>query len=627
MRNNMKNMLPPLPTLVGCAAFAFLLIAPGTVQAQAQPKQFFACYVPSSGVIYRIKAPGLKDECTGKKHVEFSWAELYAASDGKVGIGTSDPTAALDVAGDIHASGVLKLGNTMTLDGVANTITTDTDEDMAILPGGTGKVGIGTTTPSTTLEVNGTVTATAYLGDGSGLTNLPAGGAGDGHSLDAADGSPADALFVDNDGNVGIGTTSPSTKLEVNGIVTANSFIGDGSGLTNLPSGVSDHGLLSGLAVDDHTQYLLADGVRNTTNGFVVTGTESSGVIPTSGEGTRIMWYPRKAAFRVGQVTGDRWDDANIGLRSIAMGRNTMASGIGSTAMGASTTASGTASTAMGVSTTASGGGSTAMGWGTEARGDGSTAMGSGTEANGEFSTAMGKVTIASGASSFAAGFHARANHDGTFVWADRPSPSGDFLSTAVNQFLIRASGGVGIGTNDPGEQLTVAGTIESTLGGFKFPDGTVQTTAGGGAGGDGHSLDAADGSLTDALFVDNGGNVGIGTATPASKLEVKDGNIRVTGGSFIDDGETAITGYEVLTESGTVPAGAGLTQIILDCPTGKKVLGGGAEISTAATTGANPVRIIQSIIDATSTSWLAMVRQGASAATLYVRVTCARID
>ncbi|MCK4734597.1 MAG: hypothetical protein KAT65_19230 [Methanophagales archaeon] len=40
-------------------------------------------------------------------------------------------------------------------------------------------------------------------------------GAGDGHSLDAADGDPVDAIYVDNDGNVGIGTTSPSTKLHV----------------------------------------------------------------------------------------------------------------------------------------------------------------------------------------------------------------------------------------------------------------------------------------------------------------------------------------------------------------------------------------------------------------------------
>ena len=39
-------------------------------------------------------------------------------------------------------------------------------------------------------------------------------------------------------------------------------------------------------------------------------------------------------------------------------------------------------------------------------------------------------------------------------------------------------AGDVGIGTTLPGQKLTVVGTIESTSGGIKFPDGTVQTTA-----------------------------------------------------------------------------------------------------------------------------------------------------
>src|SRR5262249_28364358 len=38
--------------------------------------------------------------------------------------------------------------------------------------------------------------------------------------------------------------------------------------------------------------------------------------------------------------------------------------------------------------------------------------------------------------------------------------------------------GNVGIGTDTPTSRLTVQGMIETTLGGYKFPDGTVQTTA-----------------------------------------------------------------------------------------------------------------------------------------------------
>ncbi len=39
--------------------------------------------------------------------------------------------------------------------------------------------------------------------------------------------------------------------------------------------------------------------------------------------------------------------------------------------------------------------------------------------------------------------------------------------------------GMVGIGTDAPPSKLTVMGMIQTTLGGYKFPDGTVQTTAG----------------------------------------------------------------------------------------------------------------------------------------------------
>ena len=62
---------------------------------------------------------------------------------------------------------------------------------------------------------------------------------------------------------------------------------------------------------------------------------------------------------------------------------------------------------------------------------------------------------------SLAAGNRAKANHRGTFVWAD--ATAADLASTAKNQFLIRATGGVGIGTNKPASLLHVWGTVTAT--------------------------------------------------------------------------------------------------------------------------------------------------------------------
>jgi hypothetical protein len=63
----------------------------------------------------------------------------------------------------------------------------------------------------------------------------------------------------------------------------------------------------------------------------------------------------------------------------------------------------------------------------------------------------------------FAAGFGARAEHQGSFVWSSSQGTS--FASTGSDQFLIDASGGVGIGTNSPSHMLTVAGSASITGG------------------------------------------------------------------------------------------------------------------------------------------------------------------
>jgi len=70
----------------------------------------------------------------------------------------------------------------------------------------------------------------------------------------------------------------------------------------------------------------------------------------------------------------------------------------------------------------------------------------------------------------FAAGNRAKAIHTGAFVWGD--STEADFASTAANQFLVRAAGGVGINTNNPQSALHVNGIV--TASGFSGPGATL---------------------------------------------------------------------------------------------------------------------------------------------------------
>ena len=66
-----------------------------------------------------------------------------------------------------------------------------------------------------------------------------------------------------------------------------------------------------------------------------------------------------------------------------------------------------------------------------------------------------GENNVAGGNFSFAAGQNAQALNNGSFVWAD-DSSSSTFADSGPNQFLVRATGGVGINTSEPGAQLHV---------------------------------------------------------------------------------------------------------------------------------------------------------------------------
>ncbi|MFA4835376.1 MAG: hypothetical protein WC749_04810, partial [Dehalococcoidia bacterium] len=99
--------------------------------------------------------------------------------------------------------------------------------------------------------------------------------------------------------------------------------------------------------------------------------------------------------------------------------------------------------------------------------------------------------------------------------------------TTDVEMMRITNGGYVGIGSTAPSSPLTVAGTIETTVGGIKFPDTTIQTTA---MSGSNYVLKTGD-TMTGTLTTEGtvhlstlGGNVGIGTTEAGAKLVVLGG-------------------------------------------------------------------------------------------------------
>jgi len=124
-------------------------------------------------------------------------------------------------------------------------VTTEGTERLRVIAD--GKVGIGTTTPGELLEVYAASghpkvevkaasnnDAILKLTNGNGNWQIFGGGAamplrfywgGSGSNV---------AMTMLTSGNVGVGTTSPSTPLEVNGTVTATAFAGSGANLTGI---------------------------------------------------------------------------------------------------------------------------------------------------------------------------------------------------------------------------------------------------------------------------------------------------------------------------------------------------------------------------------------------------------
>jgi hypothetical protein len=296
---------------------------------------------------------------------------------------------------------------------------------------------------------------------------------------------------------------------------------------------------------------------------------------PVSGAGSRMMWYPQKAAFRAGFVEGTQWDKDSIGRYSIALGLNTMAkgdwsvslgaytkatgynstslgdgsiaSGANSTSMGAITHAIGNASTSMGANTAASGYTSTSMGEYTKALEYASTSMGYFTTASGFFSTSMGSFTVASGDNSASMGTNTTARSSWSLVigkYNDTTNTASVFEigngssdNARNNALTVLMNGNIGLGITSPNAPLQFANTIanrklvlydannnDHQYSGIGINNDAVRYQVAGTAADHAFYVGTSSTTSTELFRIKGTGNIGIGNNNPLATLALNNG-------------------------------------------------------------------------------------------------------
>lgn len=237
-------------------------------------------------------------------------------------------------------------------------------------------------------------------------------------------------------------------------------------------------------------------------DGLYVTGSLNNGDdLTLTGEGAKMFFYPKKAAFRAGYTFDNQWNNDNIGAHSTALGYNPIASGIysialgfesisaapfsitignnssaneiNSVAIGSDVIANAPGSFALGVDNISIGGDSFSIGsqntcLGTQAfaigtgnfvDGLGSLGMGYGTQCIGHFSTALGYQTEAHGQYSTTQGYLNKAEGYYSSVWG--------YKNTAQSAHEVVFGRFARIGSGDavvwvPEDRLFVIGNGES---------------------------------------------------------------------------------------------------------------------------------------------------------------------
>ncbi len=305
------------------------------------------------------------------------------------------------------------------------------------------------------------------------------------------------------------------------------------------------------------------------------TGTSS---VPVSGAGVRMFFDVETAAFRVGSVNSNQWDDSNVSSYSIAMGQNPRADAANAVAIGPNSIAGGSSSVAIGQNAVAQRSGSFALGTSVTTDGESAMAIGRTSEASGYGSIALGQqVLVGDGTYNSGAGDGSMAigllddavgnitdpqvtgiqslgifmgPQAGYNLSADNRMAlvGGDFLidddGTAGSQGCIRYVEGTGLQFSNDCSSYTDFGT--ATVGGT---DTQVHFNNAGVEDGDaGLTYLAASDTLNIGSTVNVGDLVSIGSTTGAAAPTGTTGTVSLNLGDLGDVSTTAPTDTQVLT-------------------------------------------------------------------------------
>jgi len=243
--------------------------------------------------------------------------------------------------------------------------------------------------------------------------------------------------------------------------------------------------------------------------GIIAEGSYGQGeILDNALGGNMLIWYPRKAAFRVGEIESDQWDDENIGIGSAAFGYNVLASGDYSFSAGSYNSSDGESAISIGSRNNviddniALGNLNTSSTLNTLLIGDSNTSLAEATinlgtitntselnaiaigvdvTSSGSSSTAIGYLSTSSGISSTAIGSDNTASGEGSTALGYKTSAE-DKYSTALGQETVASGQGstaMGYKTLAEGAGSTAIGVESKALGNFSTAIGALTEAIG----------------------------------------------------------------------------------------------------------------------------------------------------